>query len=195
MNALEPDEDGLERLRIDIWRARVGRRLDKYISGRIGKRASRTSLQGYIRDGKVTVNGQVVKPSYAIRAGDTIEMLLPSAKPREIPPEPIGLNVVYEDDDVLAVNKQAGLIVHPARGNWTGTLVNALAYYFKMNWRDTGATHQWRCSARDRPQARQGHHGLMLVADRACVVAGNAIEHRRYRSLLAIVSGLLAVDW
>src|SRR5690554_5982315 len=105
--ALEPDEDGLERLRIDIWRARVGRRLDKYISGRIGKRASRTSLQGYIRDGKVTVNGQVVKPSYAIRAGDTIEMLLPSAKPREIPPEPIALNVVYEDDDVLAVNKQA----------------------------------------------------------------------------------------
>ncbi len=197
--ALEPDEDGLERLRIDIWRARVGRRLDKYISGRIGKRASRTSLQGYIRDGKVTVNGQVVKPSYAIRAGDTIEMLLPSAKPREIPPEPIGLNVVYEDDDVLAVNKQAGLIVHPARGNWTGTLVNALAYYFKMNWRDIqelptngevfrpGIVHRL-----DRDTT-----GIMLVAKTELALwrLGMQFEHRKIqKTYSAIVSGLLAVD-
>jgi len=135
---LEAEEDGLRHVQIKIRRALPNRRLDKYLSGRLGKDVSRTSLQGYIREGNVTVNGRVVKPSYIIRAGDVIDMTLPVVKPREIPPEPIPLDVVYEDEDILAVNKQADLIIHPARGNWTGTLVNALAYYFRRNWRDIG---------------------------------------------------------
>lgn len=130
------DEDGLEHLRIDIRRALPDRRLDKYLSGRLGNRMSRTALQNYIRDGYVTVNSRVVKPSYTIHTSDVIDMTLPEVKAKEIPPEPIPLDIVYEDEDVLAVNKQAGLIIHPARGNWTGTLVNALAYYFQKNWRD-----------------------------------------------------------
>jgi len=130
------DSDGLLRMRIDIRRALPNRRLDKYLSGRLGKDYSRTALQGYIREGMVTVNGRKVKPSYVIRTADVIDMLLPEIKPQEIPPEPIPLDVVYEDEDILAVNKQANLIIHPARGNWTGTLVNALAYYFQSNWRD-----------------------------------------------------------
>ncbi|NLW87259.1 MAG: RluA family pseudouridine synthase [Planctomycetes bacterium] len=197
--ALEPDEDGFERLRIDIWRARPDRRLDKYLAGRVGKSVSRTAMQGYIREGNVTVNGKIVKPSYVIRANDVIEMLLPAAKPREIPPEPIPLNIVYEDDDILAVNKQAGLIVHPARGNWTGTLVNALAYYFKMNWRDIselptsgevfrpGIVHRL-----DRDTT-----GIMLVAKTELALwrLGMQFEHRGiHKTYSAIVSGLLAVD-
>jgi 23S rRNA pseudouridine1911/1915/1917 synthase len=134
--ALEADEDGLERRRIEIRKALPGRRLDKYLAGRLGKALSRTSLQTYIREGSVTVNGRAVKPAHVLRAGDRIDLLLPPQQPREIPPEPIPLDVVFEDEDILAVNKQAGLIVHPARGNWTGTLVNALAYYFQKNWRD-----------------------------------------------------------
>lgn len=133
---ISAEDNGLQRLRIDIRRALPGRRLDKYLSGRLGKPISRTSLQGYIREGMVTVNGKVVKPSYIIRTDDIIDMLVPESKPKEIPPEPIPIDVVYEDDDILAINKQANIIVHPARGNWTGTLVNALAYYFKTNWRD-----------------------------------------------------------
>jgi len=132
------DADGLKHLRIDIRRALPGRRLDKYLSGRLGKSYSRTALQRYIREGMVTVDGKAVKPSYIIRTSDVIDMLLPEIKAPEIPPEPIPLDIVYEDDDVLAVNKQADLIVHPARGNWTGTLVNALAYYLKTDWRDIG---------------------------------------------------------
>ena len=62
-------------------------------------------------------------------------MTLPELKTREIPPEPIPIDVLYEDDDLMAINKQPNLIIHPARGNWTGTLVNALAYYFQQNWR------------------------------------------------------------
>jgi 23S rRNA pseudouridine1911/1915/1917 synthase len=133
---LEVDEDGLERMRIDIRKTLPGRRLDKYLAGRLGKAMSRTSLQGYIREGSVTVGGRAVKPSYILCPGDRIDLLLPPTRPKEIPPEPIPLEVIFEDDDVLALNKQAGLIVHPARGNWSGTLVNALAYYFSKSWRD-----------------------------------------------------------
>ncbi len=132
----EDTDDEFRNLRIEIRNARKGRRLDKYLSGRLGKCVSRTALQGYIREGMVTVNTRTVKPSYVIRSADVIDLLLPAIKPKEIPPEPIPLDIVYEDDDMLAINKQAGIIVHPARGNWTGTLVNALAYYFKTNWRD-----------------------------------------------------------
>jgi 23S rRNA pseudouridine1911/1915/1917 synthase len=133
---LEIEEDGLEHRRIELRKVLPDRRLDKYLAGRLGKAMSRTSLQTYIREGSVTVNGRAVKPAYVLRAGDQIDLLLPPRRPQEIPAEPIPLDVVYEDDDMLAVNKQAGLIVHPARGNWTGTLVNALAYYFQKNWRD-----------------------------------------------------------
>ena len=133
---ISADADGLERVQISIRRARRGRRLDKYLAGRIGKTISRTALQRYIREGNVTVNSRIVKPSYQIHTSDVIDMMLPVIEPREIPPEPIPLDIVYEDDDLLAVNKQADLIIHPARGNWTGTLVNALAYYFRQSWRD-----------------------------------------------------------
>jgi len=135
---LTEEEDGLRHVRIDIRKALPGRRLDKYLSGRLGRIVSRTALQRFIREGMVTVNSRTVKPSYVIQTGDAIDMLLPEDKPREIPPEPIPLDVVYEDDDLMGINKQADLIIHPARGNWTGTLVNALAYYFRMNWRDIG---------------------------------------------------------
>ena len=80
------DEDGLRHVRIDIRRALPNRRLDKYLSGRLGKATSRTALQRYIREGHVTVDGKVVKPSYVIRTADVIDMLLPVVRPQEIPP-------------------------------------------------------------------------------------------------------------
>ncbi|MCK5114594.1 MAG: RluA family pseudouridine synthase [Phycisphaerae bacterium] len=135
---IPPEADGLEHRRLSIRRTRTNRRLDKYLSGRLGKDNSRTALQRYIREGNVTVNSEIVKPSYALRPGDIIDMVLPTKQPREIPPEDIPLDIVYEDDDVLALNKQPNIIIHPARGNWTGTLVNGLAFYFKQNWRSIG---------------------------------------------------------
>ncbi len=191
--------DGLEHLQISIRRALPGRRLDKYLSGRLGKSHSRTALQQYIREGNVTVNGRGVKPSYIIRTADVIDMMLPPIKVREIPPEPIPLEIVYEDDDILAINKQADLIVHPARGNWTGTLVNALAYYFKTNWRDIsdlptsgevfrpGIVHRL-----DRDTT-----GIMLVAktDLALWRLGSQFEHRKiHKTYSAIVHGRVGLD-
>jgi 23S rRNA pseudouridine1911/1915/1917 synthase len=129
------DGDGLEHRQVTILRTRTHRRLDKYLAGRLGKNTSRAALQRYIREGNVTVCGKIVKPSYTISVGDVIDMMLPTTRPKEIPPEPIPLEIIYEDDDLMAINKQANLIIHPARGNWSGTLVNALAYYFQQDWR------------------------------------------------------------
>ena len=132
------EAEGLQHLCVDVRRALPDRRIDKYLAGRLGKSVSRTAMQRYIREGMVTVTDRVVKPSYVIRTADVIDMLLPEDRLQEIPPEPIPLEIVYEDDDVLAINKQADLVVHPARGNWTGTLVNGLAYYFSRKWRPDG---------------------------------------------------------
>jgi len=127
------EEDGLQRVHIEIRRSLANRRLDKYLAGRLGRPVSRTSLQRFIKEGAVTVNGRAVKCSYAVQAGDRIDMLLPEPEVKTITPEPIPVAVIYEDDDIIAVDKQADLIVHPARGNWSGTLLNGLAWYFQAH--------------------------------------------------------------
>jgi len=192
-------EDGLEHLRIDIRRALPDRRLDKYLAGRLGKDLSRTSLQQYIREGNVTVNAHPVKPSYVIRTGDQIDMMLPPVRPKEIPPEPIPLDVVYEDDDLLAINKQADLIVHPARGNWTGTLVNALAYYFRLNWRNISELPTSGEVSRPGIVHRLDRDttGIMLVAKSELALwrLGKQFELRQvHKTYTAIVHGVIAVE-
>lgn len=196
---LTEEEDGLRHVRIDIRKALPGRRLDKYLAGRLGKSVSRTAMQGFIREGMVTVNTRVIKPSYVIQSGDAIDMLLPEDKPKEIPAEPIPLDVVYEDDDLMGINKQANLIIHPARGNWTGTLVNALAYYFKMNWRDIGelptAGEAFRPGIVHRLD--RDTTGIILVAKSELALwrLGKAFELRRvHKTYTAIVHGTLDRD-
>lgn len=105
-----------------------GTRLDKYIASFI-QNVSRTKVQKAIDGEYVTVNGSVEKSSYNMQPGDVIDIHLPIPKPPETKPEKMELNIVYEDDDLLIVNKEAGMVVHPAYGNWTGTLVNGLMWY------------------------------------------------------------------
>jgi len=106
-------------------------RIDKYLSTRMNQ-ASRTRIQNAANAGSILVNNVLVKPSYKVKPGDIVQIFLPNP-PREIEliPQNIPLNIVYEDEDVLVVNKAAGMVVHPAYGNYSGTLVNALLYYFK----------------------------------------------------------------
>jgi len=197
---IDPDADGLRHVRIDIRRALPGRRIDKYLAGRLGRDYSRTLLQRYIREGMVTVGGRPVRPSYVIRTADVIDMLLPAIKPREIPPEPIPLDIIHEDEDVLAVNKQANLIIHPARGNWTGTLVNALAYYFQADWRDldqlpTAAGAAFRPGIVHRLD--RDTTGVILVAKTQLALwrLGRQFELRKVRKIYnAIVHGLVDRD-
>ena len=90
---------------------------------------SRTTIQRLIRQGSVTVNSESCKPSYEMAGGDVIELTIPPPRPREIIPENIPVDVIYEDDHLLAINKSPNIICHPAHGAQTGTLANALAFY------------------------------------------------------------------
>lgn len=108
----------------------LNKRLDKYLVDRVPF-LSRTSLQNLIREEAVTVNGRVPKPSTKLRKGDQIIAVLPPPPSTEIPAEDIPLDVLHEDDHLIVINKRADIIVHPARGNKTGTIINALAYHFQ----------------------------------------------------------------
>lgn len=104
------------------------KRLDHFLATR-EPFYSRTALQRLIEEGHIRVNDRTVKPSHKIKPGDRITLILPRPQPIDLTPEPIPLDILYEDDVVLVVNKQAGLVVHPAPGHWTGTLVNALLHH------------------------------------------------------------------
>ncbi len=105
-------------------------RIDKYLFDRLPN-ASRSKIQGAVKQGFVLVNDQQVKPNYKIRPNDVIVISLPEPpRDTEVIPEDIPLDIVFEDDHLLIVNKPAGMVVHPAFQNWSGTLVNALAYHF-----------------------------------------------------------------
>ena len=105
-------------------------RIDKYIT-EAGFDLTRSRIQGLISDGNITVNDKMVKANYKVRENDVIKIIIPDAVPVDIPAEDIPLNIVYEDDDLLIVNKPKGMVVHPAPGHYTGTLVNALMYHCK----------------------------------------------------------------
>jgi 23S rRNA pseudouridine1911/1915/1917 synthase len=106
-------------------------RIDKYLFSRM-ENISRTRIQNAANAGNILVNNNPVKPNYKVKPDDVVQIVLPNP-PREIEliPENIPVNIIYEDDDVVVVNKEAGMVVHPAYGNYTGTLVNALMWHFK----------------------------------------------------------------
>lgn len=105
----------------------LGVRIDKYISDNIA--LTRSAVQGLISRGAVTADGKAVSKNYKLRGGEMITVEIPEPEPMDAVPENIPLNIVYEDDDLLVVNKPKGMVVHPAHGNYTGTLVNSLLYH------------------------------------------------------------------
>ena len=107
-------------------------RIDRYLTEMLPEQ-SRSFFQKLIRDGFVMVNHIIVKVNYRLKTGDLIEIDIPDAVPTEIVPENIPLDILYEDDDLLIVNKPKGMVVHPAVGHSTGTLVNAIMYHCQGN--------------------------------------------------------------
>ncbi len=106
-------------------------RIDKFLMDRLPN-VTRNKIQNGIRDGFVKVNEQAIKPSYKIHPLDVVTVSLPQPpRDTDVKPENIPLNIVYEDEHLLVVNKEAGMVVHPAYQNWSGTLVNALTYHFQ----------------------------------------------------------------
>lgn len=117
------------RFRVDPGQSLI--RIDKYLFARM-ENISRTRIQNAANAGNILVNGKPVKPSYRVKPDDIVQIVLPNP-PREVEliAEDIPVNIVYEDDDIIVVNKEPGMVVHPAYGNYSGTLVNALMWHFK----------------------------------------------------------------
>lgn len=105
-------------------------RVDSYIAKEL-EEVSRSYIQKIIKDGMVTINGEKVKTKYKVNQGDKIVIKMPEPKELEVKVENIPINIVYEDDDIAIVNKPQGMVVHPAPGNYSGTLVNALLYHLE----------------------------------------------------------------
>ncbi|RIK66770.1 MAG: RNA pseudouridine synthase [Planctomycetota bacterium] len=125
-----PEEETGRRAIIEVRRKLPGRRLDKYLIAKF-PRVSRMAIQRLIKQGDILVNGRPTKKSYEMEGGDVIEINFPPPPAYDVAPEPIPLDIVYEDDYVLALNKPAGIIVHPASRTQGGTIANGLAHYCK----------------------------------------------------------------
>ena len=109
-----------------------GDRLDVYLSSQLGE-MSRSYIQKIIKDKKVKVNGKIEKAKYAVKEDDSVVIEIPAPKLLEVIPQDIPIDIVYEDDDLLIVNKPQDMVVHPAPGNYENTLVNAILYHCKDN--------------------------------------------------------------
>ena len=162
-------------------------RLDRYVVDRVGY-LSRAEVQRLIKEKAVTVNGRGSKASYNPRAGDSVVVTAPPPRSQTIEPEPIPLDIVYEDDHLLAINKQANLIVHPARGRWHGTLVNGLVHYASQ-WSTVRGEHRPGILHR----LDKNTTGVMLVAksDEAHWRMGRQFENRTIqKTYLALAHGV-----
>jgi len=124
----KPPDQQRQTTTITVGKSVRHRRIDKYLHKRFSN-FSRVQLQKMIKDGDVKLNGKRVKRSSKISPGDQIEMIFPEVQKQEILPEDIPLDIIYEDESIIVINKQADIIVHPARGNTHGTLVNALVHH------------------------------------------------------------------
>ena len=178
----EQQQDLYEHHRIVVDRGQAMLRIDKYLQMHL-QGVSRNKIQAAAKAECIRVNDKAVKSNYRVKPLDTISVLLPEPPHEfELVPEPIDLNIVYEDNDVLVVNKQAGLVVHPGVGNWTGTLVNGLLYYFRGTEATPLLVHR----------IDKDTSGLLLVAkneDAQAVLARQFFYHTIERKYNALVWG------
>ncbi|HEX8709207.1 MAG TPA: RluA family pseudouridine synthase [Pyrinomonadaceae bacterium] len=169
----------------------AGARLDAYLSARIPD-WSRSRIQRLIEDGEVLVNAQTAKSSYKLRAGDEIEVELISSRPSEFAPENIPIEVIYEDEELVVVNKPAGLVVHPAAGFPSGTLANALAYHFRQLAVRGGQARPGIVHRLDRDTS-----GLIMVAKTEAAhenLTDQFREREVFKSYVALVHGRVAAE-
>ena len=188
LDYFEEDAELFEHHRIEIDPKQELLRIDKFLMDRLPN-VTRNKVQNGIKDGYVKVNDAPVKPNYKIRPGDVITVELPEApRDTDVIPENIPLNIIYEDADILVINKDQGMVVHPAYNNWSGTLVNALAYHFQNlpemegNEGRPGLVHR----------IDKGTSGLLVIAKTEKAMSSLAkqfYDHNIERSYYALIWG------
>ena len=165
----------------------AGQRIDKYLSGQLAD-LSRSYLQKLLKDGGVEVNKKPVKSNYKLSEGDQIRLEVPEAVEPEITAEDMDLDILYEDKDIILVNKPKGMVVHPAAGNWTGTLVNALMFHCGDSLSGINGEHRPGIVHR----IDKDTSGLLVVAKNDSAhqsLAAQIAAHTAYRGYEAIVVG------
>lgn len=187
------EQDLYEHLRIVVDKGQSLLRLDKFLMIRI-ENASRNRIQNSIEAGNVLVNDKTAKASYKVKPGDVISVVLPHPpRDTEVYPENIPLDFVYEDNDVILINKPPGMVVHPGFNNYSGTLVNALVYHFNQlpqlpgNEGRPGLVHR----------IDKDTSGLLLISknERAITyLAKQFFDHTISRKYIALVWGDIAED-
>lgn len=173
-------------LTISVTAESAGERLDSFLAARV-EGWSRARLHRLIEDADVLINGETAKPSYRVRPADEIEIELTPSPSESFVPENIPIDVVYEDQDLIVINKPAGMVVHPAAGNPSGTLANALAFRFRELSISGGAARPGIVHRLDK-----GTSGLMVVAktEAAHEDLSNQFRAREvFKSYVALVHG------
>mgnify|MGYP004583413367 FL=1 len=170
-----------------------GDRLDKFLAEAVGESLTRTAAANHIESGAALVNGKTATKNYKVKAGDSIVLEIPEAAEVDILPENIPLDIVYEDKDLLVVNKPKGMVVHPAPGHYSGTLVNALMYHCKDSL--SGINGEIRPGIVHRID--KDTSGLLMVAKNDFAHQGLAAqikEHSFTREYECVVNGAVKED-
>lgn len=181
-------EAGLETLTAEAEDA--GTRADVFLAAKLG--VSRSNMQKLLEDGRVKRGEKIIKANYKVRAGEMFVVDIPEPEPIEAVPENIPLDIIYEDDDVVVLNKARGMVVHPAPGNYTGTLVNALLYHCSNLSGINSAIRPGIVHRLDKDTS-----GIMIVAknDAAHISLSQQIQSKTaVRTYLAVVRGNIKTD-
>jgi len=201
-------EPEIETFTFEVSEGDAGARLDAFVAARLPG-VSRTAVKRAVEDGDVLVGGRQSKPSYKLRAGEVVEAEIPPPVPPELAPEDIPLEVVYEDAEVVVVNKPAGMVVHPAAGVRSGTLANALAHRMGVGYQEPGGGEGDSPSPRQQtPDNRHLRPGIVHRLDRdtsgLVVAAKTAAAHENlseqfrartvFKSYVALAHGVVKED-
>lgn len=181
-------EAGLETVTAEAEDA--GIRADVFLAAKLG--VSRSNMQKLLEDGRVKRGEKIIKANYKVRAGEMFVVDIPEPEPIEAVPENIPLDIIYEDDDVVVLNKARGMVVHPAPGNYTGTLVNALLYHCSNLSGINSAIRPGIVHRLDKDTS-----GIMIVAknDAAHISLSQQIQSKTaVRTYLAVVRGNIKTD-
>ncbi|WP_209455032.1 RluA family pseudouridine synthase [Thermoanaerobacterium butyriciformans] len=168
----------------------VDKRIDSFLASELDY--TRSYLKKLILNGLVKVNGSSIKPNYKLKEGDSVDVNIPEVEEIDLMPENIPLDIIYEDDDIIVINKPQGMVVHPAPGNYSGTLVNALLYHCKNLSGINGELRPGIVHRLDKDTS-----GVMVVAknDKAHLDLSNQIKERTIlKKYIAIVEGVIKDD-